>query len=125
MAALLVVTDAVWVANDVRAAVSDPSTTVEVAESADAAVERATEGWFDVIIVDMQVGSSGGMAITRRFRDAMATEDVARAPVVLLLDRSADAFLAKRAGASAHILKPFTSQDLRIVLDALAASNSA
>jgi CheY-like chemotaxis protein len=122
MPALLVVTDAVWVANDVRAAISDPSTTVQIAEDADRAVELVTESWFDAIIVDMQVGSAGGMAITRRLRDAMASEEVERAPIVLLLDRQADAFLAKRAGASAHILKPFTSQDLRGVLGTLAAS---
>jgi AmiR/NasT family two-component response regulator len=34
-------------------------------------------------------------------------------PVVLLLDRNADAFIAKRAGAAAWVRKPFTAFELR------------
>ena len=43
------------------------------------------------------------------------------APIVLLLDRQADVFLAKRAGADAYLVKPFTSQQLRAALGALPA----
>jgi CheY-like chemotaxis protein len=32
---------------------------------------------------------------------------------VLLLDRAADAFIARRAGADAHVLKPINAAELR------------
>ena len=73
---------------------------------------------YDAAIVDMQVGSMGGMAITRLLKDAMASGDVDTTPIILLLDRQADTFLAKRAGADSFIVKPFSSQQLRSALTA-------
>jgi CheY-like chemotaxis protein len=58
----------------------------------------------------------GAMALTRLFKDAFATGKLSPIPLVVLLDRSADAFLAKRAGADASVLKPFSAQDLRATL---------
>ena len=55
----------------------------------------------------------GGMAIIRALKEDAAIEQTAALPVVLLLDRSADAFLAKRAGADAWVQKPFTPFELR------------
>ena len=40
-------------------------------------------------------------------------------PILLLLDRSADAFLAKRAGADDWLIKPFSPQDLRASVDSI------
>ena len=45
--------------------------------------------------------------------------EIEQAPIMLLLDRSADVFLAKRAGADAYLIKPFTSQQLREVMSHL------
>ena len=73
--------------------------------------ETAAAG-TDLSIVDMQVGSMGGMAITRTLK-AMTP---ATGPIVLLLDRQADAFIARRAGADAWLAKPFNAQALRRVL---------
>lgn len=72
------------------------------------AADRAAEEAVDVAVVALQVGSMGGFAITRDFR---ARED--RVPVVLLLDRQADTFLAGRSGADAWVTKPFTASALR------------
>ena len=83
---------------------SDPST----------AAMAAGDKSVDVAVVDLQVASMGGMAITRSIRDL--EEPI---PVVLLLDREADRFLAGRSGASAWVVKPFTSSALRsAVIDA-------
>jgi DNA-binding response OmpR family regulator len=38
-------------------------------------------------------------------------------PVILLLDRDADAFLAGRSGAVAWVRKPFSAHDLRAAVD--------
>lgn len=106
---MLLVSDASWVRNQVRAALSGSAEIVEVDDPYQ--VEAAAPG-TDLSIVDMQVGSMGGMAITRTLK-AMTP---ATGPIVLLLDRQADAFIAKRSGADAWLAKPFNAQALRRVL---------
>ena len=84
--------------------VSDPRQVTEVAAS-----ERT-----DAVIVDMQVGSMGGMAIVRDIRQSFYDDD--RPRMVMLLDRSADEFIARRAGADASVIKPITASELREAL---------
>lgn len=119
MSHVLLVADAEWVRNDVEAAIGDPDSTVTVLDDPAAAAEVAARESFDVVVVDMQVKSMGGMAIVRLLKDAMATEAIDSTPIILMLDRTADTFLAKRAGATTHLVKPFTAQDFRATLDAL------
>lgn len=119
MASILLIADAEWVRNDVSAAIADPETSLTTVDHPDEGLALASERRFDLIAIDMQVKSTGGMATVRMFKDAMFREQLSRVPVVLLLDRSADVFLAKRAGADAHLLKPFTSQQLRVIMSDL------
>ena len=108
---MLLVSDASWVRNQVRAALSGSAEIVEVTDPYQ--VETAVSGsGTDLSIVDMQVGSMGGMAITRTLKAITP----ATGPIVLLLDRQADAFIARRAGADAWLAKPFNAQALRRVL---------
>jgi CheY-like chemotaxis protein len=58
----------------------------------------------------------GGMAVARELRDRDAMAGREFTPVVILLDRAADAFLAKRAGAAAWVIKPFTTAMIREAL---------
>jgi DNA-binding response OmpR family regulator len=105
---VLIVTDDPRSRDRVHAALSfDGNELIDHSEPRSAA-DRAEEVDADVAVVDLQVGSMGGMAITRDFR---AKED--RVPVVLLLDREADTFLAGRSGADAWVTKPFTASALR------------
>ena len=120
----LVVADAAWVRNEVHATLTasdwelidhtDPATAAQAALDADATL----------VITDLQVGAMGGMAVTRSLRERTGSTDSPGMPVILLLDRSADAFLAKRAGAAAWLTKPFTSGDLEAAVErALGAEN--
>ncbi|MFP3915252.1 MAG: response regulator [Actinomycetota bacterium] len=113
MANVVVLTDDPWVENEVLAALSDPGTQVHVISDPRKIEETVAETHADVAVIDLQVGAMGGMAVIRALR---VESDVPRVRTVLLLDRSADEFLARRAGADAHVLKPFTSQQLRAAL---------
>ncbi len=115
MRKLLLVADASWVRNLVHAAV--PSD-IEVLELDDphAAVDRFRESMPDVVVVDLQIGTMGGMAVTRSLKSTAAVEGWKEVPIVMLLDRSADAFLAKRAGADRWLTKPVVPADLRAAL---------
>lgn len=109
MTKLVLVADTPWVANEVKAAlsmegwqyieVSDPRQTVATVEEARPAV----------VLIDLQVGSMGGMAVVRDLRQRLSF----RTRTVMLLDRSADRFLARRAGADASVVKPFQAAELR------------
>lgn len=114
MPTALVVSDGSWVTNEVRSALSVGGWEIDEIRDPRAVVERLDESRVDAVIVDMQVGSKGGMAVIRSIRQA--TDLFSRPRLVLLLDRSADEFLARRAGADAAVLKPFDPPQLRAAL---------
>lgn len=118
MATVLLIADDDWVRNDVEAALSGPRRAIRTVADPREAIEAAADAEPDAIVIDMQVGSMGGMAVVRSCKDAIAAGLIGEAPLVLLLDRSADAFLADRSGADAWVTKPFTAQELRAVIPA-------
>ncbi|MFH1105034.1 MAG: response regulator [Actinomycetota bacterium] len=119
MADILVVADTAWVVNDVRAALSDGRTTIREIADPRAVVEAVKEQTPAVVVVDLQIGSMGGMAVTRAVRDAFPLGTASAPPVILMLDRDADAFLAGRSGAAAWVRKPFSSGELRAAVERL------
>ncbi len=115
MSTVLVVADASWVTNEVRSALTLGTWQIEELSEPRAIVERLEKSKVECVVVDMQVGSKGGMAIIRSIRQA--TDPLERPRTVLLLDRSADRFLAGRAGADASVLKPINAAQLRVAID--------
>lgn len=110
---MIVVTDTDWVENDVRASLTDPGTVVHRVSDPRAAVEGAKQHGAEAAVVDLQIGSMGGMAVIRALRAAIESHEIEPLRTVLLLDRSADRFLAHRAGADVAVIKPFSAQELR------------
>jgi CheY-like chemotaxis protein len=114
MPKLLLVTDAEWVVNEVNAALAVGDWDIEVSGDPSQAVQRVTSGYFHAVVVDMQVAAMGGMAVIRAIRQATVGRH--RPRIVLLLDRVADRFIARRSGADAAVLKPLQTADLRRAL---------
>ncbi len=114
MSKVLLVTDASWVANEVRASLSLGEWSIEEIGDPRLTTSLVMEKRPDAVIVDMQVGSMGGMAVIRGIRGEVDEAD--RPRTVLLLDRSADEFIARRAGADACVLKPINAYELRTAL---------
>jgi CheY-like chemotaxis protein len=112
---MLLVADSAWVRNDVEAALPSSEWSIHHSDPR-VVVEAAQNHPPEVVLIDMQIGSMGGMAVVRRLREAIAMRQIKPTRLVLMLDRAADGFLAKRAGADASVLKPFTAQELRQVL---------
>ncbi len=114
MSKVFLVTDASWVANEVRAGLSIGEWDIEEISDPRLTTSLVMEKRPDAVIVDMQVGSMGGMAVIRGIRGEIAESD--RPRTVLLLDRSADEFIARRSGADAFVLKPINASALRAAL---------
>lgn len=108
---VLLVADSAWVVNQVRAAIGGSHNIVEITDPHEAEQAAITAN-AHVVLIDLQVGSMGGMALTRNIKGVALSGEAPDSPIVLLLDRRADVFLAKRSGADAWLIKPFTSQDL-------------
>lgn len=114
MSRALLIADVGWVVNDVLATLPQGVWEVEVLDDPHQAASKVVELDPDVVIIDLQVKSMGGMAVVRQIRAELGE---ARAPrMVLLLDRTVDGFLAKRAGADAWVVKPFEAHRLREAL---------
>ena len=114
MSKVFLVTDASWVANEVRAGLSLGEWDIDEISDPRLTTSLVMEKRPDAVIVDMQVGSMGGMAVIRGIRGEIDEAD--RPRTVLLLDRSADEFIARRAGADACVLKPINAYELRTAL---------
>ncbi len=118
---ILLVTDVPWVRNEVHAALTTPEFELIDTEDAPGAGALAYASEADAVVIDLQVASRGGMAITRDVRNYADLNDAAHIPVVMLMDRAADGFLAKRAGAVAWVTKPLAGHEiLMAVRNALA-----
>ena len=122
MAKVLLVADAPWAINDVRASLSDAGYDLVLVTDPREAADARLEEDPDLVLVDLQVGSMGGFAVVRDLRDAAAAAGEPPVPAVLLLDRSVDTFLAGRSGADAWLLKPVSSFELRSVVDELTSA---
>jgi len=117
MSRILLVADVAWVRNEVHATLTAPDFEVVDLDDPTAAAATAVGEDFDAVVVDLQVGSMGGMAVTRHVLEVIGLQGHDPVPVVMLLDRAADAFLAKRAGAAAWLTKPFDAHQIRTALD--------
>ena len=110
---ILIATDAQWVLNEVQAALDSPSTTFEVVTDGRKVAPAVAQRTPDIAILDLQVGSMGGMAITMDLRLDQSGGALPHVPVLMLLDRVADVHMARRSGANGWTIKPLDALRLR------------
>lgn len=125
MPTILLVADASWVKNDVHAALSLPGYSVHDHEDPRTLTETIAEIGPDLAVIDMQVANMGGMAMARALKEAALASDFPEIPVILLLDRSVDSFLAKRAAADAWVQKPFDAAEIRAAVSSVLSEEPA
>ena len=63
-----------------------------------------------LVILDLQIGSMGGIATCMDIRLEEGAGRLELQNVLLLLDREADVFLARRSGADGWLIKPLDSR---------------
>ena len=116
---ILLATDADWIVDEVTAALGGPDTTFTVCREGRVVADVIAERTPDLAILDLQVGSMGGMAITMSLRLDESGGTLPNVPVLMLLDRHADLFLAQRSGADGWLIKPLDALRLRRALMAI------
>ena len=124
MAKVLVAADGNWIRDQVRTALASSDTqVVEVTRGQDVRAAVA-EHAPDLVVLDMQIGNMGGVATAI---DLHLESDAGRVPdarILLLLDREADRFLAKRASADAELVKPLDAGTLRRTMKRLLGADA-
>lgn len=120
---ILVATDADYVLDDITAALAGPDTSFTVCRNGRDVTRVVAERTPDIAILDLQIGSMGGMAVTMQLRLDESAGLLPAVPVLMLLDRRADVHLAKRSAADGYVVKPLDPLMLeRAVARTLAAS---
>jgi len=110
---VLVAADGAWVRDQVRSAfVGAGQHVTDVARGQDVrdAVAAHTP---DLVVLDMQIGNMGGVATAIDLHLEASAGRLPWVPILLLLDREHDRFLAKRAAADAELVKPVDPGTLR------------
>jgi DNA-binding NarL/FixJ family response regulator len=118
---ILVASDAAAVRREVGAVIEGPDVTVvdiHTGPEVPAAVHDHAPG---LLVVDLQMGNMGGMAVCLELRLEESYGNLPHVPVLMLLDRRADVFLAKRSGAEGFIVKPLDPMRIRRATAALLA----
>jgi CheY-like chemotaxis protein len=126
---ILLVMDVDWLVDEVVAALGDADTSFTVCSdgrlaSKQVAAVAADGGAYDLAVVDLQVGSMGGVAVTMALRLDASAGRLPDVPVLLLLDRVADVHLAKRCAAEGWLVKPLDPLRLRRAASAVAGGST-
>lgn len=110
---ILVATDADYVVNDVTAALGGPDVTFLVCREGRDIAGVVAERPVDLAVLDLQIGSMGGMAATMSLRLDESAGRLPHVKVIMLLDRPADVHLARRSAAEAWVVKPIDALTLK------------
>ena len=113
MSTILVAADARWVRDLVKSAcTARDQRVIEVSRGQDVR-DLVGKEQPDLVVLDMQIGNMGGVAVAIDLRLEGSAGRVPDTSILLLLDREADRFLARRADADAELVKPVDPGTLR------------
>jgi DNA-binding response OmpR family regulator len=116
---VLLATDADWIADEVEAALGEAGTTLRRVRRGADVLPTIDEEFPDLILLDLQIGNMGGMAVCMSIRLEEGAGRLPHLPVLMFLDRSADIFLAQRSQAEGWLIKPIDAFRLRQAAGAL------
>lgn len=105
---ILIVSDDPAISEDLAYSFPD-DVTVETFDDARASALWMADNTPSLVIVDLQIGSSGGFSLAREMSQHTHLMDV---PVLMLLERDQDQWLAKQAGARSTAVKPVAAGEL-------------
>ena len=124
MPRVLLATDADWVHEEIDAALAgDDIEVLRVRQGVDV-LPSVHQLDPDLVVLDLQIGNMGGMAACMDIRLDESVDLLPHIPVLMLLDRDVDAFLANRSEADGWIVKPLDSFRLRRAATTLLAGGT-
>ncbi len=116
---ILLAADADWIVDEVISALGDNDVTFVVCREGRVVADQVKEHEPALAVLDLQIGSMGGMAVTMSLRLDESAGSLPHVPVLMLLDRRADLHLARRSGAEGWLIKPLDALRLKRAADVL------
>ena len=116
---VIVASDAPSVRAEVVAVVGEPGTEVVEVRSGRQVTAAVAAHSPALVIVDLQMDAMGGMAVCLDLRLEESYGNLPHVPVLMLLDRRPDVFLARRSGAEGWLVKPLDPIRIRRAVAAL------
>jgi DNA-binding response OmpR family regulator len=113
VATVLVAADGAWIRNQVRTALTGPDLELIEVNRGQEVRDVVASRHADLVILDLQIANMGGVAVAIDLHLEASAERLPSIPILLLLDREHDRFLAKRAAADAELVKPIDPGTLR------------
>ena len=110
---ILVAAEASWIRNQVQVAFVEPGQRVIEVKRGQDVRDAVVKYEPSVVILDMQIGNMGGIAVALDLRLEAGEDRSPDTQILLLLDREADRFLAKRADVNGVLVKPVDAGRLR------------
>ncbi|MSV68926.1 MAG: response regulator [Actinobacteria bacterium] len=110
---ILVAAEASWVRDQVRTSLTGPGQLVIEVDRGQDVREAVLSNSPDLVILDLQIANMGGIAVALDLRLEAGAGRIPETPILLLLDREADRFLATRTDADAMLVKPIDAGLLR------------
>jgi DNA-binding response OmpR family regulator len=110
---ILVAADGAWIRDQVRAAFVGPGQVVVAVDRGQDVRQAVVDHEPDLVVLDMQIANMGGVAVAIDLHLEASGGRLPTVPILLLLDREHDRFLAKRAAADAELVKPVDPGTLR------------
>jgi DNA-binding response OmpR family regulator len=121
---ILIATDSARLFDEIRSIVEGGDTTVRWLRRGEDVRDEMNARPADLVIVDMQIGTMGGIAVALDLRLEADAGRLEARPVLLVLDRRPDVFMARRSGAHGWIIKPLDPIRLRKAVAALLAGDT-
>ena len=121
---VLLATDADWIHEEVDAAIAGDDIEVLRVNEGVHVLPVTHEMHPDLVILDQQIGNMGAMAACMSLRLDESVDKLEHVPVLILLDRDVDIFLASRCEADGWLVKPLDAFRLRRAATALLAGET-
>lgn len=119
VSSIIVASDAPSVRAEVAGTIRRPDVTIREARSGPEVMAEVEEELPDLVVLDLQMGNMGGVAVCLELHLESSYGRIGYVPVLMLLDRRPDVFLARRSSAEGWLVKPLDPIRLRRAVDAL------
>lgn len=124
MSEILVASDGEWVRNQLRSVLASPDCKIRAVSTGARVLPAVRRRAPDLVILDLQIGSMGGMAVCLDLRLEEGAGRLGHVKVMMLLDRRADVFLARRSGAEGWLVRPLDPVRLRRATQSVLAGDN-